>query len=243
MKHKLFLSSVFFLLVLVLATSCGSGRSFSSRKYMVGNYVTHKHKPGKPAVHEQLPQETAAVPDASPEAGNVAMESANESVAERHATLELETKSLSSAMRAEKKVSSEKTGSAAEKALRFVGSRDAFLLKAERSVMASDGGKSVDAPALVSFILGILGLGLNILALSAIIATAEYAIALLFIVGLVLGIMGVVFGTQGLRRHHKNDTGSLSLVFSIIGTACGGLAIISAFVFAIYTLIFAIAGI
>lgn len=243
MKHKLFLSSVFFLLVLVLATSCGSGRSFSSRKYMAGNYVTHKHKPGKPAVHEQQAQESAAVPDVPVETKITATKSGNEPVAGSKGISEPTVNALSSAMHAEKKPIAKKAGTMAEKALGFVGSRDAFLLKAERSVMASDGGKSVDPPALVSFILGVLGLGLNILALSVIIATAEYAIALLFIVGLVLGIMGLVFGTQGLRRHHKNDTGSLSLVFSIIGTACGGFAIISAFVFAIYTLIFAISGI
>lgn len=236
-------------LMVFVAASCGSSRSFSSRKYTAGNYVSHKHKPGKVSVHETPEQEPAVlIKDEMPSEKAAAVEKSDvvkdEFIGSDKTALGMtsEKRSTPSPINTEKKASVEKKEVDA-KVLKREAFRKYIAGKTERKCLAyDDGDKSLDPIALVSFILGILGLVLNILAISVIVASAEYVFALLFIAGLVMGIIAVVFGTQGLRRHHKNNGSTLDLVFSIIGTAFGAGAIITAFVFAFYTLILALSG-
>ncbi len=242
----------FILAVMVLfAASCGSSRSFSSRKYTAGNYVSHKHKPGKVTEHAPAEQEPAVVTKDEASAGKTyaaektELPSKEEFVATDKTALGMsssETKKAASIQSAGKKAGIEKKEADA-KALKRDAFRKYIANKTERKCLAyDDGDNSLDPVALVSFILGIIGLVLNILAISVIVATAEYVFALLFIAGMVMGIIAVVFGTQGLRRHRKNNGSTINLVFSIIGTALGAGAIITAFIFAFYTLILAISS-
>ena len=257
MRIFTYLFSVVLAMMVLVTASCGSSRSFSSRKYTAGNYVSHKHKPGNVSVYEQPKQEAATVAKTETPTGTPpSVEKANSpkedliSTPARAATdgdktalgmTSSETKTASSVKSTEQKAEVKKEADAK------LAKREAFRKyiagKTERKCLAyDDGEKALDPVALVSFILGIIGLVLNILAISVIVATAEYVFALLFIAGMVLGIIALVFGTQGLRRNRKNNTGTLNLVFSIIGTAFGAGAIITAFIFAFYTLILAISG-
>lgn len=251
MKKFTCIYSLFLALMVLFAASCGSNRSFSSRKYTAGNYVSHQHKPGKAGVHESAEQETAVVTKEEVPAGKARVaEKTNpapkeEFVAADKTALGMsssEAKKASSTQNAEKKAGIEKQEADA-KVLKREAFRKYIASKTERKCLAyDDGDTSLDPVALVSFILGIIGLVLNILAISVIVATAEYVFALLFIAGMVMGIIAVVFGTQGLRRHRKNNGSTINLVFSIIGTALGAGAIITAFIFAFYTLILALSG-
>ncbi len=251
MRKFTYIYPFFLALMVVFAASCGSSRSFSSRKYTPGNYVSHKHKPGKVSISEQPAQEAALVAKDEAPAEKVGVaEKTDPASKEEFAAADKtalgmassETKASTSTQSTGKKAGVEKKEAEAK-----AWKRDAFRKyiagKTERKCLAyDDGDTSLDSIALVSFILGIIGLVLNILAISVIVATSEYVFALLFIAGMVMGIIAVVFGTQGLRRYHKNKSGTINLVFSIVGTAFGAGAIITAFVFAFYTLILALSG-
>ncbi len=252
MRQATILSSFFLFMIMLFAASCGSNRSFSSRKYTAGNYVSHQHKPGKVSTQEQPEQEAALVAKDEGPAGKIRVAEKTDAVstdeivaADKTALGMTSTKSTSSSST----LSKEKKADVKEKDIKIRAFKAESLKKhiadrtIRKAVAADEDGNSLDAVALVSFILGILGLVLNILAISVVVATAEYVFALLFIAGMVLGIIAVVFGTQGLRRYHKTKNGTINLVFSIVGTAFGAGAIITAFVFAFYTLILAISGI
>ena len=257
MRKFTFVFPLFLALIAILSASCGSNRSFSSRKYTAGNYVSHKHKPGKATVQEHAqPEAAVAAKDEVPPgkadlAGKADLSSKEEVATFVHTGTDKTALGMSSS--ATRKAApaqgmEEKTDAAQKafeaKALKREAFRKYIADNTERKCLAYDDGdgNSLDSVALVSFILGIVGLVLNILAISVIVATSEYVFALLFIAGLVMGIIAVVFGTQGLRRYHKNKNGTINLVFSIIGTAFGAGAIITAFVFAFYTLILALSG-
>lgn len=250
MRKFTFVFPLFLAMMVLLIASCGSSRTFSSRKYTAGNYVSHKHKPGKVNVRETPEQEPASVSkDETPTEDISTTEKAGQPKDELLATSKTalgmtsaEAKAPSSTQSADKKT---ETTKAEEKGKTFKVERITKYIadRAVRKTAASDeGDNALDPVALVSFILGIVGLVVNILAISVIVATAEYVFALLFIAGMVLGIIALVFGTQGLRRNHKNRNGTLNLVFSIVGTALGAGAILTAFIFAFYTLILAISG-
>lgn len=245
MKKQAFIFHLALIALILLVASCGSNRSFSSRKYMAGNYISHKHKLPKVSVHEN-PVEEATFIDKDEIPGKTGSAAVKvqpiESESELVVSPEEKTES-SSANNSDKKKQLNKKEVLKEKTLKGVSLRKYLAGKTERKCLAyDDGGTSLDSMALVSFILGIAGLVLNILALSMIIGTLQYVFALLFIAGMVMGIIAVVFGTQGMRRYHKNKNGAINLVFSIIGTAFGAGAIITAFIFAFYTFILAISG-
>jgi|GEM_PF-3466837 len=239
-----------FLAMMALFAGCGSSRSFSTRKYTAGSYVSHQHKPGKVTVHEQ-PEHKAgslakdeALTAKTPAATKPASPKEELAVAGKTALgiTSPQAPKASCVPGAEKKAGVENKEAEA-KVLKREAFRKYIANKTERKCLAyDDGDAALDPVALVSFVLGIIGLVLNILAISVIVATADYVFALLFIAGLVMGIIAVVFGTQGLRRNHKTNNGTINLVFSIIGTAFGAGAIITAFVFAFYTVILAISG-
>lgn len=231
------------LAIILFVTSCGTNKGFINRKYTAGNYVSHKHKPGKPKVTETAVKE-----------GPVYV-SAKEGLTEKDLVSE---KSLSA--EEEKIYAAKALADAPVKKERFAALKntkkkmDAFtekltlqkrIAKKEklRNAYSTDSGSGVEPTALVSFILSVIGLAVNIVALAIIIGTSEYIFTLLFIVGMVLGIIGLVFGTQGLRNHRKKGGSTADLVFSILGTALGGAAILTAFVFSIYTFFFWLAGI
>lgn len=244
MRKSTFILPVLLIALLFLA-GCGSNRSFGSRKYMAGNYISHKHKPTKPETQESPKEEpklalsAGAATEATKADKNTIRE---ESLAGDKTALGMDAvdKSKASSSTSEKSVATEKKKDLKAKAVNATVLRHFIGNSTERKCLAYDdgGGGTLDSVALVSFILGILGLALNILALSVIIATSEYIFTLMFIAGLVMGIIAVVFGTQGIRRNRKNKNGTINLVFSIVGTSLGGAAIITAFVFAFYTLIF-----
>lgn len=266
MRKIYFIGPLFLAMMILFAASCGSSRSFSSRKYTAGNYVSHKHKAGKVTVQESPEQEpqtvvkdeasTSSATSSVTKTKDVGTKDApaiggtylpkDDVVATDKTSLGMtstESKTSSSTQSTEKKAEIKKKDKKirafkAESLKKYIADRTA-----RKAVAADEDESSLDPVALVSFILGILGLVLNILAISVIVATAEYVFTLLFIAGLVMGIIAVVFGTQGLRRYHKSKSGTINLVFSIIGTALGAGAIITSFIFAFYTLILALEGI
>jgi hypothetical protein len=62
-----------------------------------------------------------------------------------------------------------------------------------------------------------------------------YVFLLLFAVGLALGITGLIMGTKGLKNHRENSGSTIDLVFSIVGTALGGIAVIASIYYAVWS--------
>lgn len=240
MKKITFTHLLSSLLIILLAASCGSNKNFSSRKYTAGTYISHKHKADKPKPNDTVKEEKmTASEDHTASKTNIAPAVKPDTTASEETIMNENKTALGLAPAKVKKES--KIGKAKQQAALL---REKYGIKrympnlSERKALASDGSEnSVDPVALVSFILSIVGVAINVFAIATIIATSEYILALLFIVGMVLGIVGLVLGTQGLRRHRKSGGSTLDLVFSIIGTALGGVAILTAFIFAFYTFV------
>jgi cation transport ATPase len=232
-------------LISLIAASCGSNRHFGSRKYTPGNYISHKHKAGKPHTHETVQEEPAIVGNHhKPSNTEKAPEIKPALVPLDETTIADNNTSRSMAPTTQKK---ESALSKAKKQAAILNETYAIKRyianKQDRKCLAyADEDRSLDPTALTSFILSVVAVAVNVIAIAVIVATSQYIFTLLFIVGMVLGIIGLVFGTQGLRNHRKKGGSTADLVFSILGTALGGAAILTAFVFAFYTLIFFISG-
>ncbi len=235
---KLFITKIVCLFIIsVLVVGCASNNRFTSRKYQPGKYVSHQQKPGKVKVIEQ-PEKEAVY--ASKEVG-LSVEDLKTTTPPTE-TIEKET--------SDKVLSKESVGKSVfyqkiKKKLSVLQTKHPLKIeqakrKKRSDTKASDG--SLDPVALVGFILSILGVAADILGILIIIGTAEYVFMLLFLAGLILGIIGLVFGTQGLRRHRKDGGSSADLVFSIIGTVLGGASILLAIIFTFYSLILFIVG-
>ncbi len=232
-----------FMLIVLLAASCGSNKNFSSRKYTSGNYISHKHKPGNVNVTETIKEKPAY---AAKESGLTKEDLAVKSpLTDEEATLYTDIKKplggpLSKATQSTFLKNTKRTiKSFKEKhSLIHIYSK----VKKQTAPKPSDESGSIDASALISLILSVLAVVANIAGVLMVISTSNYVFMLLFLVGLILGIVGLVFGTIGLRHHRKSGGSTLELVFSIVGTALGGVAIITALFFAVYSLFFIALG-
>lgn len=231
------------LAIILFVTSCGTNKGFINRKYTAGNYVSHKHKPGKPKVNETAVKEEPVYVSAKEELTEKDFSSKKSLSAE-------EEKIYADKSLADAPVKKERFAALKSTKKKMDTFREKLTLQKRigkkqqlRNAYSTDSGSGIEPTALVSFILSVIGLAVNIIALAIIIGTSEYIFTLLFIVGMVLGIIGLVFGTQGLRNHRKKGGSTADLVFSILGTALGGAAILTAFVFSIYTFFFWLAGI
>ncbi|MES2131828.1 MAG: hypothetical protein V4506_05715 [Bacteroidota bacterium] len=243
MKKFTFTQLASLLFIILFAASCGSNKTFSSRKYTAGNYISHKHKPAKVKVNETVNEE--------PVYASTKEELTEKDLTSKKALSPEEEKIYASPKSStETPVKKERFAALKSTKKKMDTFTEKFTLKKRMgkkgkrcNAYSTDSGDGVEPTALVGFILSVVGLAVNIFALTMTVGASEYIFTLLFIVGMVLGIIGLVFGTQGLRKHHKEGGSNLDLVFSILGTALGGAAILTAFVFSIYTFFFWLAGI
>ncbi|MGZ3884606.1 MAG: hypothetical protein ACXVP0_10045 [Bacteroidia bacterium] len=218
--------------VALMLTAC-SGSRFTSRKYTGGHYISHAHKPGSPEKNASEKNAAQAVVTAS---------KAKEIVMPRPATpLSEEQLKTSPAVHSEKKARRQNTAKLTLKpsaAMQMVLAKKLAPKAKDLEKKSSSGSGGIESHALTGFIFGVAGLVLDIIGFIATVATLNYACLLILIPALVLGILGLINGLKGLKEHRHSKGSSTDLVFSIVGTACGGVAIILALYFAIYGTIF-----
>jgi len=242
MKTLTFANLFSFILIVLLAASCGSNKNFSSRKYTSGNYVSHKHKTGKVTVNEPIKEPAYAAKENGLTKEDLAVKSP---LTDEEATLYTDIKKplgepLSKATQSTFLKNTKKT----IKSFKEKHSLIHIYSKVKKQTTPKPSGESgsIDASALISLILSVLAVVANIAGVLMVISTSNYVFMLLFLVGLILGIVGLVFGTIGLRHHRKSGGSTLELVFSIVGTALGGVAIITALFFTVYSILFIAIG-
>lgn len=218
-------------IIAMIITSCASNGLFTSRKYTAGNYRSLKHKATKTKATESIKDEPVyASSDNSltetdfkkEETLNSPIEKSENSVAPK------KEKSKITFVSPIKEIKTQIQEFKKAKELRKSTPEN----KQSKKKGASDG---IDTTALVSLILSVLAIVCDVIGFLMVIATAEYVFLLLFAVGLALGITGLVMGTKGLKNHRENKGSVLDLIFSIVGTALGGIAIILSIYYSVWS--------
>jgi uncharacterized membrane protein len=219
-------------IIALMITSCATEGMFTSRKYTAGNYRSFKHKAPKTEATNEVKQEPvyASTENGLTEADfkTKKTEPSNESSASNSEQKEVKKAKLKAAF-----VSPIKNIK-----VQIKNFKAAKQLKKNNSVQKNPKEKSssgLDTTALVSMILSVLAIICDVIGFALIVSTLQYVFLLLFAVALALGITGLIMGTKGLKNHRENNGSVLDLVFSIVGTALGGISIILALYYCIWS--------
>jgi len=218
-------------IIAMIITSCASNGLFTSRKYTAGNYKSPKHKAPKTKVIESIKDEPVYASsdngltksDFKTEGNLISpIENPESNVTPKkekaRITFVSPIKEIKNQIKEYKKAKEIKKSAPQNKQPKTSG--------------ASSG---MDTTALISLILSVLAIVCDVIGFLMVLATSEYVFLLLFAVGLGLGITGLIMGTKGLKNHRENKGSVLDLVFSIVGTALGGIAIIASVYYAVWS--------
>lgn len=243
MKTKIIL----FLSCIVFLAACSSEKNFSSRHYNKGRYASHQGKVKPVKENEFTKAET------KPQFATANVESTEKSVSEGKNVLELNKESESETYVQNQTIKKEKTK---KFAIKRMSSKELFSsikqlkkeIKQDRKEFAKSHPKGakkqteggVSTKAILGFIFGILGVVIDVVAWSLIVGSSEYIFAIMFLFGLVFGILGLIFGLGGVSDYRKGDKNPMSLIFGIIGAVLGVSAMILAIYYAISSVILAI---
>lgn len=226
-------------IIAMIITSCASSGLFTSRKYTAGNYRSIKHKAPKSKVSESVKDETVY---ASSDNGLTTSDFKKEEsitppieIKENNATPKKEKTKKISFVSPIKEIKNQIKDHKNAKEIKKITQEK----KQSKSSASSDG---IDTTALVSLILSVLAIVCDVIGFLMVLATAEYIFLLLFAVGLALGITGLIMGTKGLKNHRENSGSTIDLVFSIVGTALGGIAIIASIYYAVWSALWIAVG-
>jgi uncharacterized membrane protein len=222
-------------IIAMIITSCASSGLFTSRKYTAGNYRSIKHKAPKNKAIESLEKEEP-VYASSDNSLTIRDLKKTESliipteITENNVTQKKEKAKINfvSPIKEIKEIKEQIKDYKNAKEIKKITQE-----KKQSKSAASSGG--IDTTALVSLILSVLAIVCDVIGFLMVLATAEYVFLLLFAVGLALGITGLIMGTKGLKNHRENSGSTIDLVFSIIGTALGGIAIIASIYYAVWS--------
>jgi hypothetical protein len=205
--------------VAALLSSC-TGNRFTARKYTTGHYLTHKYKASKPEARRSQEPVTASIDK------KVMLPEKEKKVLD----VELKKEESKEIKSAQKKVTKGKE-LLREMKNTFAGP----FLKKDKTVSKD---AKLETPknnsSLLGFVFGIAAIAVDIIVFLAAIAAAEYIILLGFLFGIILGILGIVFGAKGLSNYNKHRGETKDLVFSIVGLATGAISIFLAVYLAIY---------
>ena len=227
MKTKLFL---FAALTLFLA-SCKTG-SFTSRHYTSGHYKANHANVKKPEA-QSIAQNTKKI-------------SHNYSTAEKlNVNNETNTNGLIASSSPERIFSEKKHKSisnlspvSTKKVPRLIAiMKDLFAKPAKSELKSGKSDEKISQKSLIGFGCGVGAIVIDVICFLIAVGTVSYAPLAGLIVGLALGILGIVFGTQGIKDY-KSSRNTPSLVFGIVGAATGLAGIILAVYFAIYGALF-----
>lgn len=226
MKTKLLL----FLSAVILLSACKTGSNFTTRRYTAGHYKPNHSSVKKPETviakrnENSLKKEVLEKTYTAADENSVVIASSDSKkpdfvVKKRKKTLDF-TKGIEKA----------KQNKVFNRSLLSV--KDLFSKK-DKPLKSGKGDSEISTKSLIGFACGIGGIAVDIVCFIAAIAALEYIILLGMLLGLVLGILGIIFGTQGIKDY-RSSRNTPTLVFGIVGAATGLAAIILAFYFGIY---------
>ncbi|MBP7808414.1 MAG: hypothetical protein KA163_03915 [Bacteroidia bacterium] len=223
MKSKLlFLSAV-----IIFIASCKTGNNFTSRRYTAGHYKANHSSVKKPEAIASKPSDISvkkekltAVYETKETSVLIAANTSKQVVftEKKHKPININS-------------TSKKTKAIAlKKALDFL---NPLKQKKSEPLKAGKGEEGISTKSLVGFACGVAGIAIDIITFVVAISALEYIVLLGMILGLILGILGIVFGTQGIKDY-RNNKNTPTLVFGIVGAATGLIAIILAVYLGIY---------
>jgi cation transport ATPase len=243
MKTKIIL----FLSCIVFLAACSSEKNFTSRHYNKGKYASHQGKV-KPVKENEFTQ-----PEIKNQSVTATIETAEKSVSKGENVLELNKESESETYSQNQ---NSKTETSKKFAIKRMSSKELFSsikqlkkeIKEDKKEFAKSHPKGtkkqteggVSTKAILGFIFGILGVVADVVAWGIIVGSSEYVFAIMFLFGLVFGILGLIFGLGGVSDYKKGDKNPMSLIFGIIGAVLGVSAMILAIYYSISSLILAI---
>lgn len=223
MKFKL----LFLLAAIIFITSCKTGSNFTSRRYMAGHYKAN---------HSSVKKSET-----------IASKTSDSFIKKEKLSAVYEVKEtpvLVAANTGKKVVFTEKkhkpihinSDSKKAKAIAFKKSFESlnpFKQNKSEPLKSGKGEEGISTKSLVGFACGVAGIAIDVISFIVAISALEYIVLLGMVLGLVLGILGIVFGTQGIKDY-RTSRNTPTLVFGIVGAATGLAAIILAVYFGIY---------
>jgi hypothetical protein len=223
MKSKLlFLSAV-----IIFIASCKTGNNFTSRRYTAGHYKANHSSVKKP---EAIASKRIDTPVKKEKL------SAVYEVEEAPVLIAANTDKPIVFTKKKHKPIHINTDSKKAKALAFkkaFGFLNPLKQKKSEPLKSGKGEEGISTKSLVGFACGVAGIAIDVISFIVAISALEYIVLLGMVLGLVLGILGIVFGTQGIKDY-KTSRNTPTLVFGIVGAATGLAAIILAVYFGIY---------
>jgi hypothetical protein len=222
-KLALFAAAIIFL------ASCKTGSNFTSRRYMAGHYKANHAHVKKPDA------QTMAHSSKKPLEKYSSGEKLNEQPAVKSDLL-IASSNPKKVAYAEKKhkllnnllpVSTRKTP-------KLIGSiKEMFKKPAKNELRSGKGDEKISTKSLIGFACGVGGIAIDVICFLIAVAALSYAPLIGMIFGLALGIVGIIFGTQGIKDY-KSSRNTPTLVFGIVGAATGLAAIILAIYLGLY---------
>lgn len=223
MKSKLlFLSAV-----IIFIASCKTGNNFTSRRYTAGHYKANHSGVKKPEAIVSKRIDTSVKKEKL---------SAVYEVKEAPVLIAANTDKPIVFTKKKHKPIHINTDSKQAKALAFkkaFGFLNPLKQKKSEPLKASKGEEGISTKSLVGFACGVAGIAIDVISFIVAISALEYIVLLGMVLGLVLGILGIVFGTQGIKDY-RTSRNTPTLVFGIVGAATGLAAIILAIYLGIY---------
>lgn len=223
MKTKLIL----FVSAILFIASCKTG-NFTSRRYMAGHYKSNHASVKKPEAIASKRHESSLKRE---------KQNAVNETKETHVLIAANTgKKVVFTEKKHKHLTFSNTATKKAKSVVFKKAFEflkPFTQKRSEPLRSGKSDEPVSTKSLIGFACGIGGIAIDIIAFIAAVASLNYGVLLLMIVGLVLGILGIVFGTQGIKDY-KSSRNTPTLVFGIVGAATGLAAIILAIYLGLY---------
>lgn len=223
------------LLMLFLISACTIGKSFTTRKYMPGHYITwHKGKV-KEKSHDKAPLVRAKKTEAIP-VEVVASQKENDKIISIVSTepkkVKAQPKNLQEIVQLTKKL----TWNGPVMSLVSKAQKDTPPLTEKRD-QAPSGTKP-----LLSVIFGGLGIVFDVLGFMIALILTDYIFIVFSVIGISLGIAAIILGIQSLQDYKTEKANgnrhTTWMVLGIVGTSVGGVAILAGIFYAFIGAIF-----
>jgi hypothetical protein len=223
MKTKLFLVVA----VIMILVSCKTG-SFTSRRYMSGHYKANHASVKKPDA-QPLAKNEKKTNHLRPSAETLSVQpetNPDELIASAHPKkIFTEKKHTSLNNLSVHSVKKE------PKLITFM--KEMFTSPSKNELKTGKSDEKISQKSLIGFACGVGAIAIDVICFIIAVGTLSYAPLAGMLVGLVLGVLGIIFGTQGIKDY-KSSRNTPTLVFGIVGAATGLIGIILAFYLGIY---------
>jgi hypothetical protein len=218
---------LFFLAMVLFFASCKTGGNFTSRRYMAGHYKANHAHVKKPDEQSVTNNSKRALSYSSAEKMKVQPVIKPDELVASSSSKKVFTGKKHKLLSNLPYLSSKKTP-------RLIGMiKEMFTKPAKNELKSGKSDEKISQKSLVGFACGVGAIAIDIICFLIAVGAGSYAPLAGMLVGLVLGILGIIFGTQGIKDY-KSSRNTPTLVFGIVGAATGLVGIILAFYLGIY---------